>query len=152
MYIDWRAALNVIGLSSLIGAVLSWWLTSRREHRRWILDNKKLEWRELITELYSCGQRMARGFHRMRSDEDMQETGKAAHEGLALITNRIFIADSMQKHGVPERWSKLIEYVNAAWGNPDPSQNEPPTSQGFTQRVQALQADLLNIARTDLNL
>jgi hypothetical protein len=37
-----------LGIGGLIGAITTAVLTRKREHQRWILDNKKLEWRELI--------------------------------------------------------------------------------------------------------
>ena len=39
------------GLFVLTGVLATARLTSNREHRRWIFDNKKLEWRELIDTL-----------------------------------------------------------------------------------------------------
>lgn len=140
------------GLFVLAGVLATARLTSAREHRRWVLDNKKLEWRELMTELFSCGYTMARAFRQMRTDDDLEAVANAVHQGRAAIRNRIFIAGALQKHSIEDRWSQLVTYVNAGMGTPEPSVRLPATSQGYTRLVLDLQADLLKIAREDLQL
>jgi hypothetical protein len=40
--------ISSVGLSGLISTCVTLWLTGRREHHRWVLDNKKAEWKELL--------------------------------------------------------------------------------------------------------
>ncbi len=61
----WRSVLDIIGFSSLIGAALGHWLGSRRERLKWVNDNKKAEWRELIDELDKSFSQMIYAFQRI---------------------------------------------------------------------------------------
>jgi hypothetical protein len=154
MHIDWRAALNLIGLSSLIGTVLSWWLTSRREHRRWALDNRKLEWRELIDTLHTCLWTLGYAFQPVRvfmpgEEGDVQD---AMQNGFRVIRDRIFIADALQRHQVLEQWKELVAYVTAATLPREPGQRGAPTITEFNARGAAFEDKLLMMAREDLKL
>lgn len=49
--------LNLVSIVAVIGiAIWSFGATSRKEHRRWILDQKKAEWKELLSFLHNVGE------------------------------------------------------------------------------------------------
>ena len=42
--------LNLVSIVAVVGiAIFSFGATSRKEHRRWVLDQKKAEWKELFS-------------------------------------------------------------------------------------------------------
>jgi len=145
---DWRSVLNIVGLSSIIGIVLSWWLTSRREHRRWILDNQKQEWRELIDELHTCLDQMGHAFRMMRTDADNQAAADGARRGIRIIRNRIFIAETVEFQHLEQRWKDMIEYANHALGG----RHHLATADGYSAMARELQEHLLLFARVDLGI
>jgi hypothetical protein len=154
MHIDWRFVLNLIGISSLVAALLTWWLTSLREHCRWVLDNKKLEWRELIDKLHACICNMGYAFQEIRTFEHGGEgdVDFAIRSGSRVIRDRIFIADAIQQHQVLKQWEELAAYVTAAGCPREPGQHRAPTITGFETLGAAFEDKLLATAREDLRL
>lgn len=152
--IDWRYLVNLLGLSSLIGSVLSWWLTSRREHRRWILDNKKGEWRELIDTLHTCLWNLAYAFQPVScfTQDGEGDVHSAVQKGFRVIRDRIFIADAIERHQVLELWKGLVAYVDAATAPREPGQRGAPSISEFNARGAAFEDKLLLMAREDLRL
>ena len=154
MHINWQFVLNVVGISSLLTAILTWWLTSRREHRRWILDNKKLEWRELIDTLHSCLYNMGYAFQMVSVFKPGEEGDVqfAVQKGFRTIRDRIFTADAVERHQVLEQWKELVAYINAATSPREPGQRGAPTIMEFNARGAAFEDKLLLMAREDLKL
>lgn len=154
MHIDWRSILNVVGLSSLIAAILGWWLASRREQRRWVLDNKKLEWRELIDALHDALCTMGYAFQPMRIFKRGEEgdVDSAIENGFRVIRDRIFIADAIERHRVMEQWKGLVAYIHAATSPRDPGQHAAGTFTEFNARGAAFEDKLLLMARDDLKV
>ena len=155
MHIDWRFVLNLSLVASLVTAFLTWWLTSLREHRRWVLDNKKLEWRELIDKLHACMCNMVYAFHQETRTFERGGEGDvdfAIQSGFRVIHDRIFIADAIQQHLVLIQWKELAAYVTTAGCPREPEQHGAPTTTGFETLGSAFENKLLATAREDLRL
>jgi hypothetical protein len=142
-----------LGVGGLIGAITTAVLTRKREHQRWILDNKKLEWRELIDTLHAALFQMGYAFQEMRVYKPGEEgdVQSAVSKGSRVIRDRIFIADAIQRHQVLEQWKELVAYIDAIWSPRGPGQ-PTPTLNEFDGRKAAFENKLLLIAREDLNL
>jgi hypothetical protein len=69
----WQTVVGVLGLGSLIATGLSHWLALRSDRKKWINDNKKLEWRQLIDELGECLETMSYAFdEKFRTDDSIE--------------------------------------------------------------------------------
>jgi hypothetical protein len=97
---DWLA---VIGLSSLIATLVGHWFSSAREHRRWVYENKRLEWRELVDRFHTILQHVH--YFRSGSRSDILED---LNEGFLLLQNRLFIAEILERWKVADQWKELI--------------------------------------------
>ena len=125
-------------------------LTSSREHQRWTLDNKKLEWRELIDEMHECFNHMAN----FRNPTDAilipnSEVDASIRKGFRILRSRVFIADAIAQNKIMEEWEKLRTYR-------DPDLPHAPghalTPVGFNQRAADLEDMLMEAVRHDLKL
>jgi hypothetical protein len=132
---DW---LTIIGLSSLIATLVGHWLSSVREHRRWVYENKRLEWRELVDRFHT----ILHNIHYYRSGvrADILED---LNEGMLLLQNRLFIADTLERWKVTKEWGHLIQNTMEPKGVHTPFEiiHDSTEFEGF----------LLQIARLDLN-
>jgi hypothetical protein len=152
MHLPWGSVINVLGLSSLIAVVLNWWLASRREHRGWVLDNKKLEWRELIDELHSCFGQMVYAFQAVNviASDGCNDPHAGMQKGRRLIRNRIFIAEALRLHSILQKWEELVAYCNSVGSPREPGQQGGPTAAAFDRKAAAFEDELLQLAREDL--
>jgi hypothetical protein len=127
----------------------------RRERLRWISDNKKAEWRELIDELDKSLIAMGHAFSTVNvvsASDPWNDPMAGIGKGNRIIHDRIFIADALKKHGVLAKWEELVRYTSDASNPREPSQQGEPTPVGFSLKANAFQDELLRIARKDLGL
>ncbi len=121
----WTAVLPLVGV--VIGATMQYWLSrsaEKQRQREWRRDNKKQEWRELISTL----SRSVR-YILDNSPEHLTAIGGEQQKGLvqanaearSVIEDRIFIAHQVQSGNILERWqlfasehdfSRMVEYWN----------------------------------------
>ena len=88
-----------LGLGSLIGTVLSLWLTARQHHKNWVNDNKKSEYRELLAVLYETVTIVSE--NRPGLDHvNIDPINKAVKNLARAFEDRIFTADSLRDTGV----------------------------------------------------
>jgi hypothetical protein len=149
-------------LGILAGAftLIAVWIGSRlsfsREHHRWILDNKKLEWRELIDEMHACFARMVYGFQNLNvisPTDDGNDPDAGVRRGFRILRNRIFIAPAIAQHRIMEQWEELVAYVNSARQPREPHEHGGlPTFVGFNLRAAAFQDKLMEVVREDLTI
>lgn len=117
------AILAVVG--SLVGVGLGAWLTSRWQHKQWVLDNKKAEYRELldmlnvycfqllksiatyapteIPNLYSAKQKDS-------DDRTLHETQVSLNNAL---TDRLFIRKALTEHSVLQKFEEHVRQLDA---------------------------------------
>jgi hypothetical protein len=140
------------GLLAVVPAAFTAWITSRltssREHKRWVLDNKKQEWRELVDTMHECMDRMAK---------DLSSGAEASfHQGYRILRNRIFIADAIAHEQIMKEWKRLVDYALTAQVPRDPSTHRGPTGGptpvGFNNLAAPFEDKLMGLARHDLRL
>src|ERR1035441_42367 len=76
---DWLA---IIGLSSLIATIVGHLFSSAREHQRWVYENKRLEWRELVDRFHQILHNIH--YYRSGSGKDINILGDL-NEGMLLL-------------------------------------------------------------------
>jgi hypothetical protein len=99
---------------TLLGVFIGHVLTASREHRKWLADQKKAEYRELIDQLYETVTVVLENKMKMDSDEKARETVNTAVKKLARIfEDRIFIAQELEKLKIKEDWLGLKRVLHA---------------------------------------
>jgi hypothetical protein len=94
----------------LFGALLTgWW-----QRTQWVRDNRKAEYRELISCLRECAHDIANnsgssGVGKLNSGEELPDIDGPESRGYNLISDRLFIADVMDREKVRERWLAVVK-------------------------------------------
>ena len=105
--------LNVWAIAGpFVGILLGSWLTTRNQRRHWLLDNKRSEYRELLTTIADSGSKLLVFWGRnpvVASGEEQFTIGETARQSVDVIYNRLFIADEVKKLDVLKRWEATID-------------------------------------------
>jgi hypothetical protein len=104
----YQGFLNVWAIvGPLVGIFLGSWLTTKNQRRHWLLDNKRSEYRELLTTIADSGSKLLVFWGRnpvVASGEEQFMIGETARQSVAVIYNRLFISHEVQKLDVLKRW------------------------------------------------
>jgi hypothetical protein len=113
------------------------------------------EWRELIRELHESFIQIGYAFLPLNAitpgveDNDYQA---GIRRGYRVIRSRIFIAETLKKEGVLEKYEEIVRYAISATCPREPSQRGCPTMNGFDLKAGAFQDELMQIARKDMGV
>jgi len=102
-------AWTVIG--PLIGVFVGSWLTTKGQHKHWLLDNKRAEYRKLLTTLSACGSYFVTLFGMepvVLSPGEQRKLAKMADRSPNVIYNRLFIAGEMKRLNIMNRWVLMV--------------------------------------------
>jgi hypothetical protein len=131
-------------LAGLAGVFVGAWLTRSSQRRQSVYDNKKAEYRELISGLSQAANYIRTSGapsiagSRMFSGEELRELAEAESRAYNLISDRLFIANVMLREKVRDRWLSAVK--------------QQPDRSKFWAEWSALYRLLLETARRDLNL
>jgi hypothetical protein len=93
------------------GIVLGSWLATRNQRKHWLLDNKRAEYRELLTTIAEAGGKFV-VFYGMEpivaTGEQQFMIGETARTSVDVIYNRLFIAHEVEKLHIQKRWETAI--------------------------------------------
>jgi hypothetical protein len=113
------AWLPLIGaLSGLLGVILGTYLTRSWQREQWLLDSKKAEYRELISVLSQAAHcilnnsphlQLPNPLGSFKSGEQERLSDEAADRGHVTIADRIFIADTIAREKISERWVAVLK-------------------------------------------
>jgi hypothetical protein len=124
------AWLPLIGaLSGLLGVILGAYLTRSWQRKQWLLDSKKAEYRELLSVLSQAAHYILNNsphleqpnpFGSLKSGEQERLSDEAVDRGHAIIADRIFIADTIAREKIDQRWvmvltEKRVDKFWSAW-------------------------------------
>jgi heme exporter protein D len=98
----------------LVGVFIGAWIANRNQRKQWVADNRKQEYRELLTALVNAsGDVMERlspmAAHGPESQKQFYESERAV--GI-IIYDRIFIARDVKEMNLGPRWITAINEVN----------------------------------------
>jgi hypothetical protein len=152
----WQTVVGLLGLGSLIATGLSHWLSSRLDRKKWINDNKKLEWRELIDELDEGFEQMSYYFYPhnvVSAGNDRNNPMAGVQRGNRALTGRIFIADALTKNKTMDAWIIIVDYALSFEPRNVPTQDEQAQALAdFNMKVNQFRAELLRVAQEDLDI
>jgi hypothetical protein len=122
--VSWTTIANTIAAFG-VGSIITLLITIWQRHREWVKDNKKQEWRELISSL-------SQSFHYLKNygfgiigGEQQKGLLEADAEARRAIESRLFVAHQIKRENVLERWqllaaerdwSRMVEYWNLLHG------------------------------------
>ena len=108
IYEDVRAAWSVVGplVYALTGVFIGADISNRNQRKQWIADNKKQEYRELVSMLTRALNAVMQESTVLvaRAPEEQREFVRIGNEVLITIKDRLFIADVVTELRVYERW------------------------------------------------
>jgi hypothetical protein len=139
---------------ALLGVLFGGWITWRYQHKQWVMENKKQEYRDLIDGLCQASEEIIKA--RQNIDVGVnQELLNAVWKGMRVVRNRIFVAREIREGGIEEDWDTIRRL--ALW---EPNEDKLPikggrwgyTTNGVVILRNELDEKLLAIARRDLKL
>lgn len=95
----------------LIGILIGSWLTTRNQRKQWIMDNKRDEYRELLTTIADTGSNLLvlygakPGF---TIGPGTQMTGEVLRKSVDTIYNRLFVSGQIARLDILTRWKNAI--------------------------------------------
>jgi hypothetical protein len=131
----------------VVSGLCGLWLGSRLNfsvaHRTWVLDNKKLEWRELID---AVGEAL-RGMDAI--DHGADPPSRSVQRVFIVLNNRIFIAKTVAREKLIDRWDQINRDFNRELRSPNIDDKAILDSQ---RARQAFPSVLIGLSRTDLRI
>ena len=100
------ALIGALG-GGLVSGLFVHLLTQSRDREKWILDNKKQEYRELLVAL-SASLKCAAGTPLPLRQADRERIKDTANEVTRLSLNSIFINKELDAYGFSERWVTAV--------------------------------------------
>lgn len=103
-------ALSIIPVAGGVGIALwSFRATSERDHKQWIRDQSKAEWKEILLRIAE-----------LERDIPIVLTGIPEHKGLEaavleilpLLRGSLFVYPELDVNGFVERWESFVAYVS----------------------------------------
>jgi len=108
-------------LGPLFGVFVGGYLTARSQSKKWIADGKKEEYREVLASLMKtveAGPELNDNVSRLSPTTfSIERFDEQANRSLAIIADRLLIADEMERLKVGTRWHAAIKQFRTSGGN-----------------------------------
>jgi hypothetical protein len=93
----------------LVGVLVGAYLTTRTQRKHWILDNRRSEFRKLLTTLTKAYSTIVNiTSHPVRSGRQEEKCEQMRLLALNVIRDRIFIAPEIKEMGLLEKWDAAV--------------------------------------------
>jgi hypothetical protein len=96
----------------LLGIFAGAYITNRNQRKQWLLDNKRSEYRKLMTTLSECATQLLRvyaGVPVVMGEKDQRLLASAVTKSTNVIYSRLFIADEVKRLDVMKRWQGTVD-------------------------------------------
>jgi hypothetical protein len=127
----------------LIGIFVGGYISNRNQKKYWKLDNKRAEYRKLLTTLAECATRFAMIYGVdpiVLSPKQQKSIARAAERSGNVIYNRLFIADETKGLNVMNRWKQTMEALR-----------NDRNVDAFTQGLDGVMEDIRSAALKDFS-
>jgi len=150
----WLTIVSALGVASFVSTVISLLATAHLQHKSWVKDNKKQEWRELIDALREAIRVMASHYDdqlpsNIISGEEERYREQAKRKGEVIIRDRIFISRKVRESGLFEQWVALSKECEDAYAS---FKDRPRLYRDFEGKAHKFQEDLIRVSREDLGI
>jgi hypothetical protein len=115
---DWKTVRDItVGLWSvvgpLVGIFIGAYIANRNQRKHWIADNKKQEFRELLSALVEASSSLIVFYTPMvlQGPDEQRACDRAEKKSVEVIMDRIFIAREVKELDLQKRWSKALSEV-----------------------------------------
>jgi hypothetical protein len=149
-FLLWVTILGTLGIGSFIGSAVSLWFTARQQHRNWVNDSRKAEYRELLDVLYETVTAISANRPNL-SSVNSEPVNEAVMKLARAFEDRMFIREALRKSGAYEDWlniKKVIQY-EPELQNLTPQEFRYSTS-NLHQREDNLRKKILDVAHRDI--
>jgi hypothetical protein len=142
------AIVGIVGV--LIGLVVGHILTGFREHTRWVNDQKRFEYRELLDRLYETVTIVTENRPNL-SRMSLEPINYAVKKLARLFEDRLFIGAQSRRSGATDDWNAMKRVIYY-----DPElQSETPreycyTSHNMHEREDKLRQKIIKLAERDI--
>jgi hypothetical protein len=142
----------IIGIvATAVGLLLGHFLTAAREHQKWLADQKKAEYRELIDALYDTITIVTEQRPGLHHPLDPTILGVAVKRLARLFEDRIFIAKPLRESGARSQWLAMKAMIHYDAELHDVTATDLHYSVvGLWLREDALRMKLVEIANRDM--
>lgn len=146
----WVTIVGTLGLGSFIGTVVSLWFTARQQHKNWVNDSKKAEYRELLDALYEAVTIVSENRPSLSSVNSVP-VNQAVMKLARVFEDRIFIADKLRKSGAVQDWlnMKSVIFYDAELESETPKEFKYST-RNLQEREDNLRKKILDEAHKDI--
>jgi hypothetical protein len=125
----------------LVGVVVGGYLTIWNQKRHWVMDNKRAEYRKLLSTLTRTYTTIVSFYSRgILSGKEQLKCEQARLEALNVIRDRIFIAKEVEQMGISLKWSTAMGELNA-------SRNWLPLQRAYGDIAAAIQENAAKIIK-----
>jgi hypothetical protein len=135
----------------LVGVLLGQMLSRANEHYRWRLDQKKVEYRQLVDLLYDTITVVERQRPGLEPPKDPQLLNNATQKLARMFADRMFIAKRLQESEANEKWEEMKKMI---YYDPDLhdviSKNLHYSRTGLETKEKELRAKLIALANKDI--
>jgi hypothetical protein len=114
----WTLALSVIRgawlvAGPLVGVLIGAQLATRNQKRHWVMDNKRAEYRKLLTTLTRTYTTLMNVYSdSTRTGKEELKCERLRLEALNVIRDRIFIAREVREMNLSMKWSTAVGALN----------------------------------------
>ena len=101
----------------VVGAGLTYLFSRSKEHEQWLRDNRKEEYRELlsaISEAFLIVHKYGSGPFGPLENQGIVESVK--HKSFRILHDRIFIADELKKADIRSKWIHILNSTQSGRG------------------------------------
>jgi hypothetical protein len=145
----WIAPIATV-LGVVLGALLAFLFGSVRGHAAWVNDQKRLEYRQLIDQLFETMTVVVEGRPNLR-DQNLPAINKAVRDLHRVLLDRIFIAEKLQEAKILD---DFLEMKKVIFYEPELQAVTPRelryTTFNVMQRENNLREKILELAKADL--
>jgi hypothetical protein len=102
-------ALSIVPVAGGVGIALwSFHATSKRDHERWVLDQKKAEWKELLVKIAEIEHELPIV---LEPEEDYKNLVAAAQSVMPLLRGTLFVFPNLETSGFIKEWVAFVEFL-----------------------------------------
>ena len=94
------------GIGPLVGVLIGAYISNRNQRKHWELDNKRAEYRKLLSTLADAGSKYAHFV--LRRGISMAMIQEKERRAINVISNRLFIASEVEKLNILSRWKTAV--------------------------------------------
>jgi hypothetical protein len=98
-------------LGPLVGICIGAYLTTLNQKRQWIRDNKRTEYRELLTAIGDAAGKYVLYYgkdHVVVTSSEQREIWETTRATLSVIYNRLFVAKEVEGLHIQRRWENAL--------------------------------------------